>query len=633
MPTLYGTYKNQPGPKPRKPIIVTNPNDSKLRAYNDSLTVYNAGEKAKLLYNKYAIPGKGLDMAQVEKWQNESNPKTVNTAFKRLNYPKAIKIENLKVYGGGDIPPAVVKHFQKPVQPVVYQKPQPNNKPTYQDSLRLYNMGYKGKLLPIPASDMKEINNDKSFRIKPIGQGPIVRHIKGDTIIDEIRYAYKKPIGSSPVEQPEKIFPTPVAGQSKPARITTPQQSMMPGVTIPVPKTTNWSFTYPGEGGVNKQQYFNSQTEYDAALKIAGSGNPIGNSNFMGSKQEGNQYSSQFRSQPKYQNGGSMNTLYAAYRKNKLAGGGYMNSSMDTEIPPIIGGGSRSYLPKMEGGVSDGASMGLGKQGTLGTTASRAGNKVNWGAAAGGVASLAGEIIDSSGKGDPLTGRKSIGSSVGKYAITGAALGTSIAPGWGTLIGAGVGAIGGLVIGGGERRKARRKMGAEIATNRADAINYSANMAASNPSLYEGYRNADYYGKYGGSMRGHYKYGGNMTKFGMGGTTEMSSPLATMYMNGGRAKSLSSDNAVLIGNSHKQGGIHIPEMNAEVEGGETTVGDYVFSKKLGFADLHKPIARAKGKIEAKPMTQERVNSLRRLKNEEQNMMMAQEYLKNKLKIA
>ena len=71
----------------------------------------------------------------------------------------------------------------------------------------------------------------------------------------------------------------------------------------------------------------------------------------------------------------------------------------------------------------------------------------------------------------------------------------------------------------------------------------------------------------------------------------------------------------------------------EVEGGETTVGDYVFSKKLGFADLHKPIARAKGKIEAKPMTPERVNALRRLKNEERSMVMSQEYFKKQLGVS
>lgn len=324
-----------------------------------------------------------------------------------------------------------------------------------------------------------------------------------------------------------------------------------------------------------------------------------------------------------------MGSLYAAYRKNKLGIGGsmygdYGMSSIETEIPPVIGGGSRGYTGGISGGSNNGSAVGApGAQGALGTSATRAGNKVNWGAAASGVAGIANELIDSSGKGDPLTGRKSVGSYAAKGAISGAATGTSILPGWGTLIGGVIGGVAGWITGGSKKRKARKAMGNEINANRTEAINYSASLAARDPSLYEGNGAADYYGKYGGSM----------TKFGMGGTTEMSSPLAAMYMSGGKAKSLSSDNAELVGRSHKQGGIHIPEMNAEVEGGETTIGDYVFSKKLGFADIHKPIAKAKGKIEAKPATAERVNSLRRLKDEEQSMMLAQEYFKSKLKVA
>jgi len=324
-----------------------------------------------------------------------------------------------------------------------------------------------------------------------------------------------------------------------------------------------------------------------------------------------------------------MGTLYAAYRKNKLAGGGSMysnlyaeTSSMDIEVPPIIGGGSRSY-PAVSGGSSNGTATGakaLGDQKPIGTSGGRTG-KVNWGQVGASGSALINEVIDANGKGDPLTGRKSVGSSIAKGAVSGAAAGTSILPGWGTLIGAVVGAGAGWITGGSKRRKARKEMNNEIAANRTEAINYSSALAARDPTSYAGNSGADYYGKYGGKM----------TKFGMRGTTEFSAPLARMYMYGGRAKSLSSDNAEMVGKSHSKGGINIPGMNAEVEGGETTVGDYVFSKKLGFADIHKPIARAKGKIEAKPPTPERVNSLRRLKEEEGSMAMAQDYFRNKLK--
>lgn len=111
---------------------------------------------------------------------------------------------------------------------------------------------------------------------------------------------------------------------------------------------------------------------------------------------------------------------------------------------------------------------------------------------------------------------------------------------------------------------------------------------------------------------------------------QLSAPLAHAFMNGGKAKSLSSDNAMMQGPPHEQGGIQLPELGAEVEGGETTKGDFVFSKRLGFAQAHLPIAKAKGIIEKKPMTFERVNALKRLGEREEALATQQESLKAKL---
>ena len=46
--------------------------------------------------------------------------------------------------------------------------------------------------------------------------------------------------------------------------------------------------------------YFNSKAEYDEALLKAGGGKPIGNDNYLGSKQQGEEYSTLFRSKPEY---------------------------------------------------------------------------------------------------------------------------------------------------------------------------------------------------------------------------------------------------------------------------------------------------------------------------------------------
>ena len=109
--------------------------------------------------------------------------------------------------------------------------------------------------------------------------------------------------------------------------------------------------------------------------------------------------------------------------------------------------------------------------------------------------------------------------------------------------------------------------------------------------------------------------------------------IAMSYDNGGSLrdhfKKTSSSTVEVKGPSHESGGVPIPGTNAEVEGGETIAGDYVFSKELGFADLHKPIARMKGKIEKKPATRERLNTLRLLNQKENQLKMAQEYTKYK----
>lgn len=105
----------------------------------------------------------------------------------------------------------------------------------------------------------------------------------------------------------------------------------------------------------------------------------------------------------------------------------------------------------------------------------------------------------------------------------------------------------------------------------------------------------------------------------------MDAPLARMKASGGKIKSLSSDNTELVGRSHEQGGIHIP--GAELEDNETTKDNFVFSDKLGFADIHKKLAKAKGIIEKKPVTHERVTAMRLLSDKENKLAEAQELLK------
>lgn len=125
------------------------------------------------------------------------------------------------------------------------------------------------------------------------------------------------------------------------------------------------------------------------------------------------------------------------------------------------------------------------------------------------------------------------------------------------------------------------------------------------------------------------------TKVPISSTTAVKKPLKQLAAGGSlldNFKRTSASTVEVEGPSHENGGVPVPGMPAEVEGGETLAGDYVFSKALGFADLHKPIARMKGKVERKPATRERLNTLKLLNEKENNLKLQQEYTKYKLNL-
>lgn len=210
-------------------------------------------------------------------------------------------------------------------------------------------------------------------------------------------------------------------------------------------------------------------------------------------------------------------------------------------------------------------------------------------------------IVDATAKEDPITGRASVGTTIAK----------------GYLSGNPFGPVMGLMKAIKDKQEATR-LTSNMATNKVQEERNNSGSLSLHPELLEGFKNSGYYAN-----------GGEMTKFAKSGT-DITAPLASMFMAGGKAKSLSSDNALMVGPSHAKGGIQIPGMNAEVEGGETTKGDYVFSKRLGFADLHKPLATTKGKIELKPLTQDRLNAIKLINKREMELQQAQEIVKSKM---
>lgn len=335
----------------------------------------------------------------------------------------------------------------------------------------------------------------------------------------------------------------------------------------------------------------------------------------------------------------------------------------------------------------------------------------------GAAATMGSGIIDTLDEGNQY-GRQHIGSSAAKGALTGAAAG-SIIPGIGTVVGGLIGGTIGLIKG----IKAKHAEG--IATNSMEVRrkqaenNYMSAKIAADPSLYQGYKDSEYFangGNMGGvpaptelshsqlklfkqwkaklpknlqyegdyDLKGFYKEnpnfiaaeGQHMTdKFklpnhptfsnesryydqtvpGAGGywkddsyvpNPKIGAPIPKMMAGGGQMDDLpldqptiggelnqkSSDGAEVEGKSHEAGGVKMPGMGTEVEGDETLKGSYVFSKRLGFADKHRPIMLAKGKIEKKPFTRERATSIKLLDEQEHKLILAQEYLKHQLNL-
>jgi len=132
----------QPGPKPRKPIFVDSPNDPRLKAYNDSLKLYNTNFKS----NK--------EITDALPYYSPIDPQKIKSNIKPLSAYQIdlgrIKKDNAQNYmylpkydnKGREIPHVAIAAgvYKKPVQPVVYQKPQQQKEnPKYKQYLQELN--------------------------------------------------------------------------------------------------------------------------------------------------------------------------------------------------------------------------------------------------------------------------------------------------------------------------------------------------------------------------------------------------------------------------------------------------------------------------------------------------------------
>lgn len=216
--------------------------------------------------------------------------------------------------------------------------------------------------------------------------------------------------------------------------------------------------------------------------------------------------------------------------------------------------------------------------------------------ALGSLYGIAGSALDSK-KGKPtLVGGYMKGA--GKGMAMGAQLGSAFGP-----VGTGIGAAAGMAIGGisgavGANKEQERIRIARLTEHRLGLQNESTTLQDDGE----------------GEGLSYYRNGGVLKR--------------ALQVHGGKFKSLNSMAVKVEGNSHEDGGVAVPGQAAEVEGGETISGDYVFSDRLGFAKSHETLMRPLGKIEAKAPTRERVNSIKDILRRENELKQKQELVKS-----
>lgn len=299
-----------------------------------------------------------------------------------------------------------------------------------------------------------------------------------------------------------------------------------------------------------------------------------------------------------------MGPLYRAYIKKKYGNGGLIEDWTQPNDGSVMwdDGQQGNYL----GAVPETSQE---------TQTNTGGSSFNTGAVISTGANVAADYINSTGKPLGQYENYKAGSQETKYAgsgaLKGAATGFSVGGVWGALAGAVIGGVGGFIKG----RKMEKKRTEEVGK-----LNQAYLRDVQQQQQFDAFKNQNYFKD--SRQAQMYEYGGSL----------YSNFMANQKALGGNLIPTSSSTTEVRGQSHEQGGVQLPYQQAEVEGGETLAKDYVFSKELGFAKLHRPIAKAKGKIEGKPATVERLSALRQLERKENNLRLAQEYFKQQLNL-
>lgn len=223
---------------------------------------------------------------------------------------------------------------------------------------------------------------------------------------------------------------------------------------------------------------------------------------------------------------------------------------------------------------------------------------------------IASNAIDAFDSGNQF-GNKSTGTQIASGALQGASLGASFGP-----IGAGAGAVlggaYGAITSGIQRKKEQEMINKRMYLSKLNDSRNTAMIYANNSELDKGDRNASF--------------------FASGGQANLSSTKTL----GGSILPITGEDSYVQGRSHDSGGVKLPSEKVELEGGETLNGDFVFSKRLGFADKHLSIVKDKrkfmDKLEKNPNDKLLINSINEKDKQIERLKVQQETVKHQLGI-
>jgi len=251
------------------PIIVTNSNDPRLKAYRDSVKIYNAniplvkqnyenlntsGTRTIPFNQSNTATGRNLYSADGKDLGYKVNPNDLG----KQTYPdiyKNIKPEKMVQVDSGDDKSGVVSYndwlslYKKPVQPVVYQKPESrytlNNAPReLLDAIAEFDSGKNKR----PVEDLTSIFD--KYKVPKTKDSDGVLTYKFDNLRKKI-----------PQERKDYPIRGPLPKAKAKINITTPQQSVMPEQEgIPVYGPANSTIGYYNNGKFSEYQGVNQRS-------------------------------------------------------------------------------------------------------------------------------------------------------------------------------------------------------------------------------------------------------------------------------------------------------------------------------------------------------------------------------------